>query len=131
MKSGFFRFIVQTNALPYLRYCPKQKNKRTSSKCRSLRHRRHEPVNRKTVKKKARKAVSLGLSFRQTRYQTLRYSIARNKDKKGSLKNTESLSRVTGLEPVISGVTGQRDNQLRYTRITKNIIIYSKKKVNH
>ena len=24
---------------------------------------------------------------------------------------------MTGLEPVISGVTGQRDNQLRYTRV--------------
>ena len=29
----------------------------------------------------------------------------------------EGLARVTGLEPVISGVTGQRDNQLRYTRV--------------
>ena len=29
----------------------------------------------------------------------------------------KGFARVTGLEPVISGVTGQRDNQLRYTRV--------------
>ena len=34
----------------------------------------------------------------------------------------EGLARVTGLEPVISGVTGQRDNQLRYTRLMNDIL---------
>lgn len=63
----------ERRALPTALLPEIKKNKRTSSKCRSLRHRRPEPVNRKTVKKKARKAVSLGLSFKQTRYKTLRY----------------------------------------------------------
>ena len=29
----------------------------------------------------------------------------------------EGLARAAGLEPAISGVTGQRDNQLRYARV--------------
>ena len=37
-------------------------------------------------------------------------------NKKNFKRKFEVLARVTGLEPVISGVTGQRDNQLRYTR---------------
>ena len=36
---------------------------------------------------------------------------------KKTLSFGKGVARVTGLEPVISGVTGQRDNQLRYTRV--------------
>ena len=32
-------------------------------------------------------------------------------------KFLKSMARVTGLEPAASGVTGQRSNQLSYTRI--------------
>ena len=49
------------------------------------------------------------------------------KNKKTS-RFREAFSRVTGLEPVISGVTGQRDNQLRYTRLRYSYIIKIKKK---
>ena len=38
-------------------------------------------------------------------------------NKKESLPKTEGLARAAGLEPAISGVTGQRDNQLRYARV--------------
>ena len=41
---------------------------------------------------------------------------------KKSFQNRKLYARVTGLEPVISGVTGQRDNQLRYTRVMCLII---------
>ncbi len=44
---------------------------------------------------------------------------------KKSLPDWKALARVTGLEPVISGVTGQRDNQLRYTRVMFNNIYSS------
>ena len=37
--------------------------------------------------------------------------------KKRSLPKSEGLARAAGLEPAISGVTGQRDNQLRYARV--------------
>ena len=37
-------------------------------------------------------------------------------NKKSSPKR-EALARAAGLEPAISGVTGQRDNQLRYARV--------------
>ena len=38
-------------------------------------------------------------------------------EKKSFLNKSESFSRAAGLEPAISGVTGQRDNQLRYARV--------------
>ena len=37
--------------------------------------------------------------------------------KKNLLNNQKVLARAAGLEPAISGVTGQRDNQLRYARL--------------
>ena len=44
-------------------------------------------------------------------------------EKKSFLNKSESFSRAAGLEPAISGVTGQRDNQLRYAR-SMCLIIY-------
>ena len=44
-------------------------------------------------------------------------------EKKSFLNKSESFSRAAGLEPAISGVTGQRDNQLRYAR-SMYLIIY-------
>ena len=38
-------------------------------------------------------------------------------EKKSSPKR-EALARAAGLEPAISGVTGQRDNQLRYAPVS-------------
>ena len=38
--------------------------------------------------------------------------------KKKTFRLAEGLARAAGLEPAISGVTGQRDNQLRYARVT-------------
>ena len=40
------------------------------------------------------------------------------KNKLSLRKKTVYKTRAAGLEPAISGVTGQRDNQLRYARIT-------------
>ena len=38
------------------------------------------------------------------------------------LSKTQIVAGVTGLEPAISGLTGQRDNQLRYTpRCCQNV----------
>ena len=36
---------------------------------------------------------------------------------KKTFRLAEGLARAAGLEPAISGVTGQRDNQLRYARV--------------
>ena len=38
-------------------------------------------------------------------------------NKKKTFRLAEGLARAAGLEPAISGVTGQRDNQLRYARV--------------
>ena len=36
------------------------------------------------------------------------------------------VSEVTGIEPAISGLTGRRDNQLRYTSMVKNVTVRKK-----
>ena len=43
-------------------------------------------------------------------------------DKKKAFRLAEGLARAVGLEPAISGVTGQRDNQLRYARVMSVIL---------
>ena len=60
---------------------------------------------------------------------------------KKAFRLAEGLARAAGLEPAISGVTGQRDNQLRYARvmfvilyetlILVNSLIIKKAKKNH
>ena len=43
--------------------------------------------------------------------------------RKKSLPKRKALARAAGLEPAISGVTGQRDNQLRYARVMYSILL--------
>ena len=49
---------------------------------------------------------------------------------KKSLPKSEGLARAAGLEPAISGVTGQRDNQLRYARVMFFILLKTAGRVN-
>ena len=51
--------------------------------------------------------------------------------KKIAFRLAEGLARAAGLEPAISGVTGQRDNQLRYARVMFVILHESKIRVNN
>ena len=42
---------------------------------------------------------------------------------KKAFQKRKALARAAGLEPAISGVTGQRDNQLRYARVMYSILL--------
>ena len=81
-----------------------------------------EPVNSKSVKKQAAAAGCFRIYRRESRSCANTRKIHTYKK---SLPDWKALARVTGLEPVISGVTGQRDNQLRYTRVMFNNIYSS------
>ena len=49
---------------------------------------------------------------------------------KKAFRLAEGLARAAGLEPAISGVTGQRDNQLRYARVMFFILLKTAFSVN-
>ncbi len=50
--------------------------------------------------------------------------------KKPARKPGRAFTGATGLEPAVSGVTGQRDNQLRYAPVSMRTIAKEKKAVN-
>ena len=103
---------------------PVRKYKKELRECRWKRPHRPELDDRRTVKKNCENLEQFFRFFH--RYRATRsdskLSLPNTRKKKQKMikkafRLTEGLARAAGLEPAISGVTGQRDNQLRYARV--------------
>ena len=101
---------------------PVRKYKKELREYRWKRPQRPELDDRRTVKKNCENLEQFFRFFH--RYRATSCANTRKKlIKKKAFRLAEGLARAAGLEPAISGVTGQRDNQLRYAR-SMYLIIY-------